>query len=157
THTVLIDWGDGHTGTLNLAAGQLAFSQGHQYLDNGSYAVQVTVTDKDGGSNAYSTSVTVNNVAPTASITGAPAGSPEGAEISLRSTVTDPGTADPFTYAWSVTRNGVAYTTGTPTNGSTFTFTPDDDGAYVVTLTVTDDDGGVGSGSASTTVTNVAP
>src|SRR5262249_48246718 len=56
--------------------------------------------------------LTVSNVAPTASITGAPATghSPEGTTLNLGSSVTDPSPADTaagFTYHWSMTKNGV--------------------------------------------------
>ena len=65
--------------------------------------------------------------------------------ITLTSTVTDPSPADTesgFVYAWSVTKDGQPYATGTPTDQSTFAFTPNDNGSYVVSLTVYDDDGG---------------
>jgi hypothetical protein len=68
--------------------------------------------------------------------------------------VSDPGTADTFTYAWSVTKNGDPYASAT-TSG--FMFTPDDDGTYVVTLVVTDDDTGTGTTSKTVTVANVIP
>src|SRR5205807_649380 len=71
THTVVIAWGDGSPDTiLNLSAGVLTFSAGHQFLDNaagqphGSFAISAVVTDKDGDSGPGATSVTVNNVAP---------------------------------------------------------------------------------------------
>src|SRR5215212_2654491 len=62
---------------------------------------------------------------------------PEGTAVALTSTVT--GAPAP-TYSWSVTKDGAAYAlpAGTVTDAATFTFTPDDDAAYVVTLTVTD-------------------
>ena len=45
-----------------------------------------------------------------------------------------------------------------PTGGETdFTFTPDDNGTYVVSLTATDDDGGVGTAQTTINVVNVAP
>jgi PKD repeat protein len=92
----------------------------------------------------------------TVAITGAPTTGPEGTAIALGSTVT-PGGA-PVTYLWAVQRNGSAYPTGTPTNGPTFTFTPDDNATYTVTLTVT----GTGAGDSASTaamivVFNVAP
>src|SRR5205085_8226126 len=99
-------------------------------------------TDDDGGVGSNTKTVAVNNVTPTAAIVGAPASSNEGTAISLTSAVTDPGTADTFTYQWGVTKNGNAYASG---SASSFSFTPDDNGTYVVTLTVTDDDGAVGS------------
>ena len=88
--------------------------------------------------------------APVASINGAPASSPEGTTLSLTATVGDSGTADTFTYAWSVTKNGGAYASAT-TPG--FSFTPNDNGSYVVALTVTDDDGGLGADVKSIAVT----
>src|SRR4030095_11046746 len=123
--------------------------------DNGTYVVTVTVNDGDGGTATQSKTTTVTNVAPTATINGAPPNSPEGTAISLTSGVTDPSTVDTFTYAWSVTKNGSAFASATTQN---FTFTPTDNGTYVVSLTVTDDDGGAGSAPTKTiTETNVAP
>jgi hypothetical protein len=126
--------------------------------DNGTYVVTLTATDKDGGVGTTSTTILVDNVAPTASITGVPASghSPEGSHVLLGSTVTDPSytdTAAGFTYVWRV--NGVVYASG---NSPVFAFTPDDDGNFVVTLTVTDKDGGVSPVAQATIVAdNVAP
>jgi PKD repeat protein len=122
--------------------------------DNGTYEVKLVATDDDKGVGTAVTKFGVTNVDPTAAITGAPTSSPEGTAISLGSTVSDPGTADTHTFAWSVTKNGNAYASGTD---ASFSFTPDDNGTYVVTLTVTDDDGGVGCDNESINVTNVAP
>ena len=41
----------------------------HQFVDNGTYNVVLTVTDKDGGTTQQSTQIKVDNVAPTATIT----------------------------------------------------------------------------------------
>ena len=125
--------------------------------DNGAYVVTLAATDKDGATGSASKTIAVTNVVPTAAINGAPASSPEGTAISLTSSVSDPGSADVaagFAYSWSVTKNGVAYGTGA---AATFSFTPNDNGTYVVSLTATDKDGGVGSASKSITVNNVAP
>ena len=125
------------------------------FADDGTYPVSAAIIDKDGGYNVYETDVVVKNVAPTVAINGAPASSAEGTAIDLTSTVSDPGTADTHTYAWSVTKNGSPY--GSGGTGASFSFTPDDNGSYVVTLTVTDDDNGEGTGSETIAVTNVAP
>ena len=122
--------------------------------DNGSYVVTLTVTDDDGGVGSDSETITVTNAAPTATITGAPATSPEGTAITVGNSVSDLSPVDTFTYAWSVTKDGDAYASST---NDGFTFTPDDNGSYVVTLTVTDDDGGVTSDSTVVTIKNVAP
>src|SRR5262249_58402832 len=107
-----------------------------------------------GGGGGSRAAAAVPTGAPRVAITGAPASSPEGTVITLGSTVTDPGSADTQGYAWAVTKDGRAYASGTQPG---FSFTPDDNAAYVVTLTVTDDDGGVGVSSAAVAVTNVPP
>jgi len=90
--------------------------------------------------------------APLVQITGAPSNSPEGTAVTLGSTITDPGGTGPYTYAWTVTKNGSAYATGTPTNGPTFTFTPDDNGTFDVGLTVTAPDGQTATATGPTDV-----
>ena len=98
--------------------------------------------------------VAVANVAPTAAINGAPGSSPEGTAISLTSSVTDPG-QDTHSYAWSVKKDGVAY--GSAGSSAGYSFTPNDNGSYVVSLEVTDSDGATGSDQKTITVTNVNP
>jgi hypothetical protein len=158
THSVTVDWGDGSTSAATVDPGTRSFAASHRYLDNlpgdAAYAVGVIVADDDGGVGSATTSVVVKNVAPTPAITGVPAGSPEGASIALAAAVTDPGSADTFTYSWAVRKNGVAYASGAEAG---FGFTPDDDGTYVVTLTVKDKDGAVGTDQRTIGVTNVAP
>jgi len=154
--SVTIDWGDG-SAPQNVPVTAGAYSANHQYIDDNpsvtsSDIYTVTVT---AGTASADYEVTVSNVAPMATINGAPASGPEGTAIALTSTVSDLGTADTFTYAWSVTKNGNPYATGSAAN---FTFTPNDNGIYVVSLAVTDDDLGVGSAVQQTiNVTNVAP
>ena len=60
---------------------------------------------------AATASITVPNVAPTATIGGAPASSLEGGAISLSSTVTDPSAADTaagFSYTWAVMKQAAS-------------------------------------------------
>src|SRR5262249_19253712 len=96
--------------------------------------VTITVYDTAGKTRRVTFTYTVSNAGPTATITGAPSSVPERTAITLGSKVTDPGVADTHTLAWAVTKDGDAYDTG---SGSSFSFTPDDNGSYVVTLTVT--------------------
>lgn len=124
--------------------------------DNGVYVVSLTVTDNSSAAGvATAKTITVNNVNPTPTITGAPVTSAEGASITLGSVANDPGSNDTFSYSWTVTKDGNAY--GTTGTNAAYTFTPDDNAAYVVSLTVTDDDGGAGTTSSTITVTDVAP
>jgi uncharacterized delta-60 repeat protein len=132
--------------------------------DNGTYVITLTATDKDGDSGSVSRTVTVTNVAPTPVIHGLPKSlgkiptSPEGKPIALSATSTDPSTADTaagFSYSWSVDNDReLRYAVG---KGANFTFTPDDDGTYVVSLTATDKDHGQTVTRATISVVNVAP
>jgi hypothetical protein len=120
----------------------------------GPTTVTITATDPEGLTATATFRLTISNVAPTVLIHGAPASgrSPEGTTISLTSRVEDPGVLDAaagFTYAWSVTKDGAPYGSG---SAADFSFTPDDNGTYIVTLTATDKDGAI-STAAKTTIT----
>jgi hypothetical protein len=114
-----------------------------------SVTVSLRVTDNGGLTSTTTASISITNVNPTVAITGAPVIAPVGVPVTLGSSVSDPGIPDTFTYAWSVTKNGNPFASGT---NATLSFTPDANGIYVVTLTVTDDDGGVGTASKTISV-----
>lgn len=85
------------------------------------------------------TSVTVNNAAPTAIINGAPTNSAVNVPINLTGSFTDPSPLDTISsWAWTVLKDGSPFTSGSSQN---FTFTPTGVGNYTVSLIVTDDDG----------------
>ncbi len=147
THTVEIDWGDGTTSFATVDPVARTFTADHQYLDDDPtatasdiYNVGVTLTDDDTGEATTATTVTVNNVAPTVTIDGAPGTADEGALVTLSSTVMDVGSLDTQTFDWQVEKDGIPFASGT---SPTLDFTPDDDGSYTVILSVTDDDGGM--------------
>ncbi len=103
------------------------------------------------------TTVNILNVPPTPSIQGAPSSSPEGSSISLTGSATDPSPADVgagFVFTWTVQKNGAPFAAG---SGSSFSFTPDDNGTYAIFLEAMDKDGGVGSTSTTIHVFNVPP
>ena len=145
-----------HSGTpsISLDGRFIAFVSGADNLVSSDTSAFFDVFVHDRGSMVQSPVVTVNNIAPTPIITGAQATADEGGTISLGSTIIDPGTLDTHTLDWSVTKDGNPYAAG---SGTTFDFTPDDNGTYVVTLTATDDDGGVGTATETIEVANVAP
>jgi PKD repeat protein len=136
-------WSFGDGGTATTAAAS------HTYVDNATYTVQVTATDSDGLSVTQSRSLTVGNVAPTATITTG-ASAAEGTAVSLTCTGNDPGTADTFTYAWT-------FGDGATATGASASHAYADNGSYTVTCTITDDDGGAGSGTRTATISNVDP
>lgn len=115
----------------------------------GTYAVTLTVTDKDGGIGTANASIPVPNTAPTVAITGVPATPAVGTLISLNSTVTDPDSGDTIAYAWTVTKDGAPFSTGT---NAIFGFTPSGAGTYAVSVIVTDKALATGSANASIVV-----
>ncbi len=166
SHTLDLDLdGDGAFEITGVVISGGSFSYTHTYTDDNPTStasdprhIKVRVRDDDGAqSNELSQSVTVNNVAPSPTITGILAGD-EGSSFNFGSTVVDPGT-DTFDYLWTVTKNSLPYAVVGNTS-ATFSFVPDNSGpgaVWVVTLQVTDDDGGVNSTSQTLTVNDVAP
>ncbi len=141
-------FGDGGTGTLATPS--------HTYVDNGLYAVTLTVTDSHGApSTAVATTATIANVAPTVSplpnqtVTA-------GVTLTLSASFSDPGANDaPWSYGidWG---DGTAQTTGS-TGSRTAPITAAHvyatAGTAIARVSVTDKDGGAGSGAATITVT----
>jgi len=113
--------------------------------------IGVQVDDGNGGVATDTTTVTVNNVAPTAEA-GGPYSGDEGSLIALAGSATDPG-ADTLIYEWDLDNDG-EYDDSTDQNPS---HTWPDDGTFTVGLRVTDDDGGKGIDTATVTVNNVPP
>ena len=109
--------------------------------DNGTFLVTVRVRDDGSASldDFETIQITSHNVAPSAQIVGTPAIKVlPGDAVNLSALVTDPGANDTHTFAWSVTKNGNPFASGTDAN---LTFTPDGIGIYAVSLVATDDDG----------------
>ncbi len=149
-----VDYGDGSpVQTLSLTS--RTFTLSHVYAENGSYTVNIQVSD-DSGTGSASAQVVVLNVAPTVALQGCDTIN-EGSVCQGQGQISDPG---PDT--WTVT---VDYGDGsapeqvslTPDHRFTVSHLYDDNGVYSMTVTVTDDDGGVGTAVASVQVLNVAP
>lgn len=105
----------------------------HQYSDDGTYTVTLSVTDNDDGTDTESKQVTVLNVAPTADFTYSPTSPTTEDTIQFTDSSTD---SDGSVVSWSWDfGDEYSSTEQNPTHkyskGST----------YTVTLTVTDDDG----------------
>jgi MYXO-CTERM domain-containing protein len=135
-------FGDGDTATGSSVT--------HEFADNGSYTVTLTVTDDDGGSKSTSKTVTISNVAPTLTLTGDTSGE-AGDALTWVATVTDPGADDTHTYAWTFGDGSSATTSGSASHSYAST------GSYTVSLTVTDDDGGSSTETLSVDITASPP
>jgi endonuclease G len=146
-------------GNVILSSGNVTYTPDVNFNGPASFTYQVCDNGTTAGlTDSLCTTATVNmtvnavNDPPSAAI-DAPSTGAEGTLISVSGLATDIDDTS-FTYAWSVTKNGSPYVSG---SGTPFTFTPDDNGTYAVSLIITDAHSGTGSASASIAVSNVDP
>lgn len=146
-------------GSVTLDSGLVTYTPAPNYNGPASFSYEVCDNGITGGlSDSLCATATVLvdvaslNDAPSAAIT-VPSSSTEGSAVTATVSVADVDDAS-FTYAWSVTKNGTPYASG---SDASFSFTPDDDGAYAVSVIVTDASGAAGSDAATVGVSNVAP
>jgi uncharacterized delta-60 repeat protein len=147
-------WNFGDGTTSNSAKVSHTYSE--ENTGGAPYTVTLTVTDLVGATSTTTMLVPVVEVPPSPTITsglatdaaGYPAGL-AGAPISLGSSVGDVSPADLAAgfknYTWSVA--GGPYTVQPTAEPTTFDFTPEYSGQYVVTLSVSDQGGAVGTTS----------
>jgi PKD repeat protein len=170
--TVVVDWGDGITETLNYGAGTAVFSQTHLYPDDDpsgtpadDYTITVTITDDDTGTASETAVVTVSNIAPDLfNIAATPLNIPENNTITITGQISDAGTLDTFTLVidWA---DGVTATMNFPAGTTTFlaTHVYQDDGLrmlltdFDISLTLIDDDTGSDTETITVQVDNVPP
>jgi Tol biopolymer transport system component len=119
---------------------------------DGIYTIGVCVTNDNAVSDTDSTTVTINNVSPTADA-GGPYTVDEGSNLTLTAAASaDPGNDISF-YAWDLDNDG-EYDDAT---GVTAVFNRVLDGSYMVRVQAIDDDGASGTDTATVTVINAAP
>ena len=167
-----IDWGDG--AVENFTPAEYALLGGnaqHTYADGEtggtSRTIEVSVTDEDGAFLAGSKTITVNNVAPTAVLSGIGSLN-EGDTYTLHITGSDPaGLNDSLSYSidWgdgSAPQLLSAAELLALSGNVEHLFSDDEDGLVNATdrtiqVTVSDEDGGSSTSSKVVTVNNVAP
>ena len=152
-----VNWGDGSNENFNGSPnGQV---KTHTYTDGpNTYTITVDLVDEDGTHAAASKAITVNNVAPTITLTGAN-NVDEGSLYSLTlGSAVDPGadTIASYTIKWGDGTNESF--SGSP-NAQVKTHTyADGPNNYTITVDLVDEDGPYATaGSKAITVVNVAP
>ena len=165
TFNYVINWGDSSPNSSGPATidspgtnvgdtVQGSFDGSHTYADNGTYTVTVTINDNNGGTDTETFLVTVNNVAPTLTLSGASTTN-EGSPYTLNLSSSDPGT-DTIT-SWTINwGDAIEMVSGNPAS-VTHTYA---DGAnnYTISAKATDEDGTFDAGNmVAVTVDNVAP
>ena len=148
--TLTYAWDLDNNGTFETAGQNATFSAA--LLDGPStWTVKVRVFDGDLAAVASAT-VSVQNVAPTASAGGPYAGVPFGS-VTFAGVATDPaGPRDTLTYAWDFDYDGTfaADATGVDLKNPSHIYLTT--GTYTVALRVTDDDGGASFATAPVTI-----
>ncbi len=138
-------------GVLN---GITTSSVSFNFATQGAHTVTARVTDGHGATGATTITVTVNNAAPAASISGITGVRNEGTTLSFNGSGSDPSRDPAHTgiagYAWD-------FGDGATGSGTAATHAYRDNGTYIVTLTVTDNQGATGTASITVTIANVAP
>jgi PKD repeat protein len=167
SHEVLVDWGDGTTQTLTVAAGARAFTTTHQYLDDNAadqYTITVRVRDDDGGVSApQTTTATVRNVDPDVTVIDPVAAIDENGVATLEFDFSDPGSLDSHQVIVNWGDGSPTQILAVPAGARSFIATHqylDDNAAdqFTITFHVRDDDLGIsGPDTAVAVVRNVAP
>jgi hypothetical protein len=153
-HTATIDWNEG-AGPVAATVGGNTVTGSNLYEQDGTYTVEVCVTDDDTTTCATRTTV-IDNVAPSIDTLSVDTGLDEGSTADLAATFTDPGILDTHTASidWGEGAGPIAVaTTGNSIAGSN---RYEQDGTYTVGLCVTDDDETT-CRSTDITINNVDP
>jgi hypothetical protein len=152
------DCGSGYGTAISYATSGTTNSATCPTTDNGTRSVKGKVFDKDEGSNEYTATVTINNVAPTVTVVSTnPSGPLElsnGQVVAAVSvTFTDPAGSADDDYTASIdcgngdapiSKSDAKYATQ-PVNVGNCTYTAEDVGFRTITATVTDKDGDSGT------------
>ena len=134
-------FGDGSTSTITNPT--------HQYTDDGTYTVKLTVTDNFGINKTKIKSIIIKNVKPNALFTFHPKVPLDIQEVDFRDNSTDVD-GNIVNRTWFI--NGIFFN-----QTSMLRYTFPDNGTYTATLKVTDDDGDSSTYSQQIQVLNVAP
>jgi PKD repeat protein len=141
---VLYEWDLDNDGQFDDATGVTA---GHTWLDNGAYPISVRVTDEDGSTDNATMLVTVNDLGPTASITG-DTSLDEGQTGSYDASGSTSSPDYIVLYEWDLDGDGQF----NDTTGVTADYAWPSAGSYTVAVRVTDEDGSTDTATLEVTV-----
>jgi hypothetical protein len=154
-HTATINWGDGSpTEALDLNENNHTLYGRHNYVDNGTFNLTITLADNHGGVDVEVATMTVYNAAPRVSPIGFPTNArlyTVGDVISVSTSFMDFGVRDTHTAVWDWGDGTTTPASFTEVDGSASVSdshaynTP---GVYMIKLIVTDNDGESGVGTA---------
>jgi len=174
--TCTVDYGDGSGAQAGTVAGFHCSGPSHTYADNGTYSIEICVTDDDGGEGCEEADHVVENVAPeigeTTNSAEACGDTGNGTPIEVSADFSDPGfdsatagTLEDFDDSkidWgdgSVETATVSETpgsAGTPTTGTVSgSHTYASGGIYSIVITVADDDGGTDTKTLTALISGV--
>ncbi|MBI2805844.1 MAG: hypothetical protein HYX68_12765, partial [Planctomycetes bacterium] len=154
---VTVNWGDGSSNSVFTTASTGTIpAQTHTYADNGNYTATVTVREETGtgSSGSASFAVSVNNVAPSLTISGAGSVN-EGVLYTLNLASSDPG-ADTI-QSWSINwgDGNIQSVSGNPSSATHIY--ADGPSSYTISATATDEDGSYSANTVGVSVNNVSP
>ena len=138
-------------GNATTSGGTDLLNASHVYLNPGTYTAALTAADSAGHNGSSSATVTVNDVAPTVSLS-APSTSTVGTPNSFTAIATDISPADEaagFTYSWN-------FGDGSTASGDSPTHWFTSAGTYTVTATATDEYGMVGKASGTIVISGTS-
>jgi PKD repeat protein len=147
---------DNLTYTWNLGDGSqpvIGQNIAHQFVDNGTYNINLTVTDFNGSSTQQSTQITVDNLAPTLVVDKSiNTNINQGETITFGANYSDSGSNDSLNITWDF---GDGSEPISFVNNPSHQFTKA--GTHNVTVTITDNDGASTTDTISVTINNLAP
>jgi VCBS repeat-containing protein len=150
-HIASYEWDLDNDGEYDDATGVTVSTS---FEDDGQFTVSLRVFDNEGASSIVSTSITVENVPPTASATN-DGPKPEGTAITVTISQTDPGILDTFTYSFDWDNDGIYEIVDQLSSSASYTWY--EDGTYTVRVRVRDDDGGEGMATTDVVITDLEP
>ncbi|SPD72924.1 hypothetical protein PITCH_A1590006 [uncultured Desulfobacterium sp.] len=148
---VSYEWDWNYDGSFD-ASGDTGPTHSHVWSDNGSYTVAVRVTDDDGSTNIATLTVTVNDLGPTAALTG-DTSLVEGTAGNFNAEGSSSSPDSISLYEWDWNYDGTFDASGD--TGSTQSHAWDEKGSYVVAVRVTDEDGSTSIATLDVTITDL--